>query len=87
MLIWKKIAKKINEVEFVDTFRFAINVLTFPVFYGLQTCIIGLFIDWKIAIYYLIISLLLILIYSNFSPTNTENEEYLKKLANRLSPD
>ena len=87
MLIWKKIAKKINEVEFVDTFRFAINVLTFPVFYGLQTCIIGLFFDWKIAIYYLIISLLLILIYSKFSPTNTENEEYLKKLAKRLSPD
>lgn len=87
VLIWKKIAKKIDEAEFIDTFRFAINLVLFPVFYGLQTWIIWLFFNWKIAISYLLISLLLILVYSKFSPTNTENEEYLTKLAKRLSPD
>jgi 1-acyl-sn-glycerol-3-phosphate acyltransferase len=87
VLIWRKIAKKIDEVEFVDTFRFAINLVLFPVFYGLQTWIISLFFDWKIAISYLLISNLLILIYSKFSPTNTENEEYIKKLVKRFSPD
>ncbi|MDP5105509.1 MAG: lysophospholipid acyltransferase family protein [Polaribacter sp.] len=87
VLIWKKIAKKIDEFEFVDTFRFALNLGLFPIFYSLQTWIVSLFFDWKIAISYLLISLLLILIYTKFSPTNTENEAYLQKLAKRFSPD
>jgi hypothetical protein len=87
MLIWKKVAEKIDEAEFVDTFRFAINVLTFPVFYGLQTWIISLFFGLKIAVFYLLISLLLILIYSKASPTNSENDSYIQMLAKRFSPD
>jgi 1-acyl-sn-glycerol-3-phosphate acyltransferase len=86
LLIWKKIAKKIDEVEFVDTFRFAINTLTFPIFYGLQTWIISLFFGFKIAVFYLLISLLLILIYSKVAPTNTENKAYLQMLSKRFRP-
>ncbi|PQJ82916.1 lysophospholipid acyltransferase family protein [Polaribacter glomeratus] len=87
MLIWKRIAKKIDEVEFVDTFRFAINIVTFPVFYGLQTWILSLIFNWEIAVIYLISSLLLILIYSKLSPTNTENEKYMQMIARRFSAD
>jgi 1-acyl-sn-glycerol-3-phosphate acyltransferase len=72
MLIWKKISKKIDEIEFVDTFRFAINLFVFPIFYLLQTCFVGFFYNAKTAFIYLIFSLLLVFIYSKFSPTNTE---------------
>lgn len=87
ILIWKKAAKKIDEFEFVDTFRFAISCITFPLFYGLQTIIIGFLFDAKTAFIYLIVSLLLILVYAKLSPTNTENEVYLQKLTKRFSPD
>lgn len=70
--IWKIAAKKIDEIEFVDTFRFGFNLVTFPIFYGLQTWIVSLFYGWNIAGIYLLVSLLLILIYSKFSVTNTE---------------
>ena len=71
-LIWKKVSKKVDEIEFIDTFRFAFNKITFPLFYILQTFVIGFFFDWKIAGIYFLVSLLLILIYSKFSITNTE---------------
>jgi 1-acyl-sn-glycerol-3-phosphate acyltransferase len=87
VLIWKKAAKKIDEFEFVDTFRFAINLFLFPIFYGLQTWILSLFFGRNIALIYLTASILLIVIYSKFSPTNTENDAYLQKLAKRFNPD
>jgi 1-acyl-sn-glycerol-3-phosphate acyltransferase len=71
-LIWKKNSKTLNEIEFIDTFRFGINTVFIPVFYGLQAFIISLFFDWKIGGYYLLASLILILIHSKFSATNTE---------------
>ena len=86
VLIWKKAAKKIDEFEFVDTFRFAINLALFPIFYGLQTWIISLLFGGNIALMYLSISLLLIVIYSKFSPTNTEDDAYIQKLVKRFSP-
>ncbi len=71
-LIWKKASKKIDEIEFIDTFRFASNLVIFPLFYGLQAWIVSLFFGWKIAGLYLIISLLMIIVYTKLSPTNTE---------------
>lgn len=65
-LIWKRIAKKVDEIEFVDTFRFGINVVTFPLFYGIQSWILSLFFGWKVGLTYLGISLLLLLIYTKF---------------------
>jgi 1-acyl-sn-glycerol-3-phosphate acyltransferase len=71
-LIWKSVSKKVDEIEFIDTFRFAFNKITFPLFYVLQTWIISLFFGWNIAGIYFLVSILLILIYSKLSITNTE---------------
>lgn len=70
--IWKKMSKNIHEIEFVDTMKFAVNVITFPIFYGLQTFAIHLFFGWKIASIYLLSSFLLVFFYSKFSVTNTD---------------
>ena len=71
-LIWKIASKKIDEIEFVDTFRFGLSTVTFPLFYAIQTLILKAFLGWEIAIVYLVASLLLVLIYTKSSPTNTE---------------
>lgn len=63
-LLWKRIAKKVDEIEFVDTFRFGINVVTFPLFYGIQTWILSIFFGGKIAFIYLGISLVLLWLYT-----------------------
>ena len=71
-LIWKKVSKKIDEIEFIDTFRFTFSKAALPVFYSLQTYFISLFLGWNIARIYFIISVLIILIYTKLSITNTE---------------
>ena len=70
--IWKKASKKIDEIEFVDTFRFGLGIVIFPLFYLLQSLVIKFFFGGKIASIYFCISLLLVLIYTKLSPTNTE---------------
>ena len=67
-----EVSKKIDEIEFIDTFRFTINKVTFPIFYSFQTWIIHLFFGWNIAGIYVLTSLLLILLYTKLSTTNTE---------------
>ena len=74
-LIWKTVAKKIDEIEFVDTFRFGINAITFPLFYGVQALVVNTFLGWKIALIYLVTSILLVYLYSKNAPTNTENSD------------
>lgn len=69
-ILWKRISKKIKEVEFVDTFRFTVNLISFPIFYGFQSCVIAYFFGWKTAIIYFSISILSIIIYTKFSSTN-----------------
>jgi 1-acyl-sn-glycerol-3-phosphate acyltransferase len=66
-LIWKKIASKVDEIEFVDTFRFGINAVTFPIFYGIQSWIISLFFGWRTGVMYLIASLILLLLYTKLA--------------------
>lgn len=73
LLIWKKMAKNIDEIEFIDTMRYAINVIAFPIFYLLQALIIYFFFGWKIAFIYWLISYFIVFVYTKFSPTNTEN--------------
>lgn len=63
-LIWKKIAAKVDEVEFVDTFRFGINTVTFPLFYGIQSWVISLFFGWTYGLSYVVASFLLVLLYT-----------------------
>lgn len=71
-LIWKNIFKKIDELEFVDTFRFAINFFIIPIYYLLQTIIVGFFFGSEIASIYLLTSLSLILVYTKFAVNTDE---------------
>lgn len=72
-LIWKKMKKNIREIEFVDTMRYAVNVIAFPIFYLLQALPISFFFGWKIAVCYWIASYLVIFVYTKLSTTNTED--------------
>ena len=71
-LIWKLISKKVDEIEFVDTFRFALGVTLFPVFYLIQTYVIYKLYDLQIAFLYFIASICIVLFYSKLSTTPTE---------------
>lgn len=66
-LIWKKIEKSITELEFISTFRFAIGVTLFPLFYVLQALLIHSFFGYKFALIYLGISILLGLVVTKTS--------------------
>jgi len=70
-LIWKKINKKIDELEFIDTFKMTFNIFIFPIFYGIQSLLISFFFGWKVAGIYLLISLLFVIIYAKLAPTPT----------------
>ena len=71
-IIWKLISKKVNEIEFVDTFRFGLSISIFPIFYIIQTLIISTIYNNKIAIIYFISSLLIALLYNKLSTTPSE---------------
>lgn len=71
-LIWKKALKKIDEIEFIDTFRFSLSLFSITVFYSLQAWIIAFFFGNLIGYFYLTISALLILVYVKFAPTNAK---------------
>lgn len=71
-LLWKYVDKKNDEIEFVDTFRFGFNTLTFGLSYLLQSYIAFWFFGWKIALIYFACSLLAILLFSKLHPTPAE---------------
>ena len=71
-LLWKIIAKKVNEIEFIDTFRFGATISIFPLFYLIQTAIIYSFHDLKIAGIYFGLTLSIALLYSKTSTTPSE---------------
>lgn len=70
--IWKTAEQKVPEIEFVDTFRFALNLITFAICYLLQTWLVSYFFGGKIAGIYLVCSLLLVVLYTKLSATNAE---------------
>jgi len=71
-LIWKKFSKNIGEIEFVDTLKYGINVVTFPLFYTLQSFVISYFTLSKYAVTYLFVSVLLVYSYTKLAPANAE---------------
>ena len=71
-LLWKKMSKTPGEIEFVDTFRFCVNTLSFPFFYFLQSVIVSLFFNNKLGGLYFMVSILLVFVYAKLAPTNTE---------------
>ncbi len=71
-ILWKIASKKVDEIEFLDTFRFGFNIVLFPLFYIFQSLIINYVFNKEIAIIYLTFSFLIILTYAKLSPTNAE---------------
>ncbi|WGH75828.1 lysophospholipid acyltransferase family protein [Tenacibaculum tangerinum] len=67
--IWKSLSKKVDEIEFIDTFRFGLNAFLFPIFYTIQSWALSLFFDWKIAFVYFFSSLFIVLLYTKLAPT------------------
>ncbi|CAM1372562.1 lysophospholipid acyltransferase family protein [Tenacibaculum xiamenense] len=67
--IWKLVSKKIDEIEFVDTFRFGINLVLFPIFYIIQAYVISTLFSSQLGYTYFFSSLLLILLYTKLAPT------------------
>ncbi|WP_334058927.1 lysophospholipid acyltransferase family protein [Polaribacter sp. P097] len=70
--IWKKFSKNIGEIEFVDTLKYGINVITIPLFYILQAFVISYFTPSKYAVIYLFISVLIVYGYTKLAPANAE---------------
>jgi 1-acyl-sn-glycerol-3-phosphate acyltransferase len=71
-LIWKMVSKKVDEIEFVDTFRFGIGISLFPLFYVIQTYIVYSFYGSNYALIYFISTLFIALLNSKVSTTPTE---------------
>ena len=71
-VIWKILSKKIDELEFVDTFRAGLGISLFPVFYFLQALVIYTFYTLKIAAIYLAVTFIVQLLFSKLSTTPTE---------------
>lgn len=71
-VIWKILSKKIDETEFIDTFRAVLGMSLFPVFYVLQSLVIYTFYTLEIAAIYFISTILLQLLYSKLTTTPTE---------------
>lgn len=70
--IWKMVSKKVDEIEFVDTFRFGIGISLFPLFYVIQTYIIYSYYGSNYALVYFVSTLFIALLNSKISTTPTE---------------
>jgi hypothetical protein len=76
-LLWRKISKKIDEIEFIDTFRFALNLLLFSLLYFVKAIILSIYFGNIIGFLYLSISAFIVLIYSSFAPANAKKHTIL----------
>lgn len=59
LLIWKYIKPNIKDVVFTNTYRFALITTLFPLFYLIQTAIVYIIFDLKVAVIYLLSCILL----------------------------
>lgn len=62
LLIWKYLKPKIKDVIFTNTYRFALIMTIFPLFYLIQTAIVFYFSNLKFALVYLVSSVVLSLL-------------------------
>lgn len=76
-LLWKSVDKKNDEIESVDTFRFGMNMFLFPLFYMLQTGLVGYFFGWETAGIYFGSSLLMVLLFSKTYPVPAEGNNLM----------
>ncbi len=70
-IFWKIFSKKVDETEFIDTFRFGIGICVFPVSYLLQSIIVSHFYGITIAGIYFFATLITALIYCKSAATPT----------------
>ena len=68
-VIWKILSRKIDETEFIDTFRATLGMTLFPVFYVIQALILYQFYNLETASIYFITTLIIQLIYTKLSTT------------------
>jgi len=85
-LLWKTTYKKIDEIEFIDTFRFGFNSLLFPLFLSIQGWILSLYFGKMVGFFYVASSAFLLLIYSKFAPTNSKKHIELKEASKSVKP-
>jgi len=78
-LVWKKASKKIDEIEFIDTFRFGLNLVLCTIIYGIQAWGFSLYFGRIVGLFYLSISALLIIIYVKLAPTNAKKHADFKE--------
>ena len=77
-LIWKRFSKNIGEIEFIDTMKFSINLIGFPIFYGLQATILIFFLGTKVGLMYFFASIFIVLFYTKSTQISAENSQNLK---------
>ncbi|QOD60570.1 1-acyl-sn-glycerol-3-phosphate acyltransferase [Polaribacter haliotis] len=83
-LIWKKASKKIDEIEFIDTFRFSLNYASCTIFYGLQGYIVSIFYGNLVGFFYFSVSAFLILLYTKLAPTNAKKHKELAEVSKQV---
>ncbi|MEE9409233.1 MAG: 1-acyl-sn-glycerol-3-phosphate acyltransferase [Polaribacter sp.] len=71
-LLWKKVSKKIDEIEFIDTFRYSFNLFLCSFFYCLQGFVLSHFFGNTIGLFYITISAFCVLVYTKLAPTNAK---------------
>ncbi len=71
-IIWRILSKKVEETEFVDTFRVALGISLFPLFYLIQALLIYTYFSLEITGIYFISTLALSFLYSKFATTPTK---------------
>lgn len=62
LLVWYWLKPKIAQKEFISTFKFALGITVFPIFYTLQTVIIHYFFGKIYALVYLLFTVLLVIL-------------------------
>ncbi|MEN8124163.1 MAG: lysophospholipid acyltransferase family protein [Bacteroidota bacterium] len=61
-LIWKYVKPKIDEIEFIATFKYVIGITAFPIFYLIQSLIFAAIFNITIGLCYFLLSVLSVLI-------------------------
>jgi 1-acyl-sn-glycerol-3-phosphate acyltransferase len=85
-LLWKKAAKQVKEIEFIDTFRFTLNLLLFSIFYCIQAWALSMYFGNLIGFFYLSASAFMVLIYSKLAPTNAKKYREFNETDMQESP-
>ena len=71
-LVWKKVEKKIDEIEFIDTFRFSLNAFLFPLNYALQAWIVSYCYGNTLGWFYFTLSAFLVFVFAKLAPVNAK---------------